>query len=132
MFDKLIDLILFKYTGIGKDNNDNIQPVITTGSIVLSALIRFAIIVILMWYLIDKWMFTQYWPVFAMIVVMVVFYPAYRQFSHFSERVDELEDSTLCGSCQHFEKSGQMCSKYDEHISNSYIPCEGLDWEPRS
>ena len=33
---------------------------------------------------------------------------------------------------EHFESSAQICSKYDEHITENHIPCEGMDWEPHS
>lgn len=129
MLDTLMDILLFRLHK--KDPEDRI-PHLTTGTVVLGGMIRLSILVITMWWISDYWEFHQFWPLFSILVVMIVFYPAYREISLFSESVESVAESTMCGSCMHFESSAQICSKYDEHITEQYIPCEGMDWEPHS
>ncbi|NBO69386.1 MAG: hypothetical protein EBU66_07700 [Bacteroidetes bacterium] len=124
-----MDILLFRLHK--KDPEDRI-PHLTTGTVVLGGMIRLSILVITMWWISDYWEFHQFWPLFSILVVMIVFYPAYREMSLFSESVESVAESTMCGSCMHFESSAQICSKYDEHITEQYIPCEGMDWEPHS
>ncbi len=60
-----------------------------------------------------------------------VVYPAYRQYTLFNEHIESYQLETLCGQCKHFNPTAQTCFRYDEHVTNDYVPCEGLDWEPR-
>ena len=71
------------------------------------------------------------WFVTVALLWAYVAYPAYRQYSVFNDHVKHFEVTTLCGQCKHFNPTGQTCFRYDEHVSNDYIPCEGLDWEPK-
>jgi hypothetical protein len=132
VIDRLTDLILFRFTGQKNDNNANPQPVITTGSIVLGALMRLTIVVLLSWWAMDIWRLQDYWSLFLLAIITLVMYPAYRQYTHFNDRITVLQESTLCGSCRHFDSTGQLCKLYDQHISTTHIPCEGQEWEPRS
>jgi hypothetical protein len=129
MLDVLMDILLFR---LHKRSYDNKTPKLTTGTIVFGGMIRLSIIVMATWWISDFWVFHQFWPIFAMMVIMIVFYPAYREMSIFSDTVESLKETTLCGSCKHFEPSAQICSRYDEHITEDHIPCEGMDWEPNS
>jgi len=129
MLDTLMDILLFR---LHKRNADSRTPRLTTGTIVFGGLIRLSMIVIVTWLISDYWEFYQFWPLFSLMVIMIVFYPAYREMSIFSDTVEILKESTLCGSCKHFEPSAQICSRYDEHITEHHIPCEGMDWEPHS
>ena len=129
MLDTLIDILLFR---LHKKHRDGKTPRITTGTVVLGGLIRLSILIITMWWISDVWEFHQFWPLFSIMVVMIVFYPAYREMAIFSQSIDTISESTMCGSCMHFESSAQICSRYDEHITEEYIPCEGMDWEPHS
>ena len=129
MIDRLIDTFLHRFTNTGNDNNDNPIPLITTGSIVLGAMLRLALIMLITWLIIDEWMFQQYWIFIAIAIMLFVIYPSFRQYSIFNDRIENLAESTMCGSCRHFDNTGQMCTLYDEHISNNSLPCEGQDWE---
>lgn len=129
MLDVLMDILLFRIHTRYVDEN---TPRLTTGTIVLGALIRSSIIVLTTWWISSYWEFQQFWPLFAIMLVMIVFYPAYREMTMFSHEVESLQESTLCGSCKYFESSAQMCSRYDEHITQEHIPCEGMDWEPHT
>lgn len=126
MLDSLVDSLLLRYTAPSTDGS----PVRTTGSVVFGALMRGILVIVVGFYL---WNTTQ--PETASFISFVllwgyVVYPAYRQYVLFHEHVDTLTEETLCGSCRHFDRTSQRCAVYDEHITDSYVPCEGVDWEP--
>ena len=98
MLDTLMDILLFR---LHKRNQDSKTPKLTTGTIVFGGLIRLSCIIIATWWVSDYWEFHQFWPLFSLMVIMVVFYPAYREMAIFSHTVDNLQESTLCGSCRH-------------------------------
>ena len=129
MLDVLMDILFFR---AHQQYSDGKTPRLTTGTVVLGALIRLSIIMLGTWWISDVWELHQFWPIVSIMVVMIVFYPAYRELTLFSHTVESLKESTMCGSCIHFEPSAQICSKYDEHITEQHIPCEGMDWEPYS
>ena len=107
------------------------QPRFTTGSIVSGALMR-ALLVVVVGFAMWNWRGDE--TTYAVTLLLMwgyVAYPAYRQYSIFNKHIEEIQIDTLCGQCKHFNPTGQTCFRYDEHVSNDYIPCEGLDWEPR-
>jgi hypothetical protein len=118
--------------GTEADTEGMLHPILTTGSIVWGILLRSTIILFGGAFIVRVFEMYNFWWTFLFIFWIFVAYPGWRQFQKFKERIKKLEESTLCGSCVHFESTGQLCKIYDEHISNSYIPCEGLSWEPRS
>ena len=128
MLDFTFDQILLRQ---GLQHNDG-APRFTTGSIVSGALMR-AIITIVFGFLLWNWRGDESTYLITLIMLWgYVAYPAYRQYHVFNEHIEEMTLSTLCGQCKHFNRTGQTCFRYDEHVTNEYIPCEGLDWEPRS
>lgn len=131
MIDRLMDIILVRYTKQGEDNNYNRIPHITTGTIVFGALIRLFLLTLITWAAVQFFELYDHWLLLFSIVMFTSFYPAYRQWEHFSARVEVMEETTLCGSCKHFDSSGQLCRPLDEHVSADHIPCEGLSWEPK-
>ena len=58
-------------------------------------------------------------------------YPAWLQYNKHHERVEQVTDGTLCGSCRHFNRTNQLCMIMDEHVTSEEPPCEGEGWEPR-
>lgn len=62
----------------------------------------------------------------------VVIHPTIIHYRLFIEENKEIIDSTMCSSCKHFDESAVLCMKHDEHPSKTYLPCEGIDWEPDS
>jgi len=107
------------------------QPIITTGSIVWGVLLRSAIIMVLSFILMIYLENHTYSYMFFFIFWFAAAYPGWRQYQLFQQRIKKVEESTLCGSCRHFEPSSQLCKILDEHVTREYIPCEGLSWEPR-
>ena len=109
----------------------------TIGSIVSWTILRAAIVLVGSWIL-SEFMFTNnagytiWWAVTALAVYAVVIHPTQIQYNIFKEETRLVMDGTLCSSCKHFEPTGVMCSKLDEHVTEDYLPCEGELWEPRS
>ncbi|MBL7999798.1 MAG: hypothetical protein JNL32_14325 [Candidatus Kapabacteria bacterium] len=127
MLDSLVDQLTLR-NGYYDEQG---QPRYTTGNIVSGALVRgFAVMIVgfLMWhYQGDQ----TTWFITIVLLWGYVAYPAYRQYSIFNSHVEQLQITTLCGQCKHFNPTNQLCHIYDEHVSNTHIPCEGVDWEPR-
>lgn len=132
MLDKLTDLLLFRYTNQGKDTNNIEKPYITMGSIVWGGLVRTILIVVVSWTVVGYYELRDYWMVPLLAIVGLVIYPAYSQYQHFTSRIEVMQIETLCGSCKHFDPTNQLCIVYDEHVSTTYIPCEGDSWEPHT
>lgn len=132
MLDRIIDALLLRFTDDGRDDLTGKQPSNTTGSILFGAMIRFVLLMIVGLISMEFFGLYDYWMVFVLLLFGFVIYPAYRQYVLFYGRMETLEQTTLCGSCKHFDISGQLCKIYDEHVSLTHIPCEGEDWEPLS
>ncbi len=129
-FDKIKDALMFREGSF--EDNYTTEPKVTLGSIIWGILLRTGLIigaVMLIEILFFKRINVNWYIVFFLMWVFVAF-PAYRQYRKFDERIDDLEESTLCGSCRYFIKDSQLCRLYDEHISIDFIPCEGESWEP--
>lgn len=128
--EKLIDIFQFR-EGTEEEADGSKIPIITYGSVAWGMLMRSFIIIMGTFFLFMNWDYRQYWFIILFLLWALAIYPGYRQFQKFSERIEHLKEDTLCGSCRHFEPTGQLCKIYDEHISKTYLPCEGESWEPK-
>lgn len=129
LLEKIFDFLLFR-EGTTEDNSS--EPIVTTGSIVFGALLRAAIIIFITLFVVIEYDYRGYWWISAFFVWFFAFYPAYRQYTKYNQRIESFSEDTLCGKCKHFEPSSQLCRITDEHVTQNYIPCEGLSWEPKS
>lgn len=126
MLDYLVDQLLLRrgfYDELG-------SPRRTTGTIVFGALLRGFVVILAgfaLWHYAGVEVSV---PVSLVLLWGYAVYPAYRQFVLFSEQSQRIEEELLCSSCRHFNRSGQHCQLYDEHVRPDYIPCDGLDWDP--
>lgn len=102
------------------------------GDIIYWTLIRLAVSIPLIWILKDYFDNSMWWISIVFILYGVVLFPAIRSYKKFEEQNKEILESSLCSSCKHFDKSAVLCIKYDKHPTNDYVPCEGLDWEPKT
>lgn len=129
-------LKLFKILNFNVPNSENHHttsiPIITTGSIIAGAIFRTAIIMILALALNAVFDFRSNWVIILLALWFLVAYPAYKKYQKFNDQEDQLSDSIICGSCIHYDKSAQLCTLYDQHIKEDFIPCDGLEWEPRT
>jgi hypothetical protein len=101
------------------------------GEIVFWTIIRTAIAIPCLWILKAHTDF-QLWLLisFAAIYVLII-HPAMTGYRWFEERNKKVISSSLCSSCKHFDASAVLCMKYDKHPTEDYVPCDGVDWEPR-
>ena len=100
------------------------------GDIVFWAIIRTFILIPVI-YLLRGWLdYTFWWTFSFMLIYGVILHPIIVQYNIFLERNKTIIDSTLCSSCKHFDKTAVLCLKHDEHPTATYLPCDGIDWEP--
>ena len=102
------------------------------GDIVFWTIIRFAVSIPVIWVLKDYIDNSLWWLSIIFILFGFVIYPAVLGYRKFEEKNKNLFESSLCSSCKHFDKSAVLCIKYDKHPTPEYVPCEGLDWEPKN
>lgn len=131
VFNKITDILLFR-EGTEEGTDGENLPVVTTGSIVWGVILRTAIVFIISFLLLSNFEYRQYWWIVLFLLWFVAAYPGWRQYQKFQQRIKNVGESTLCGSCKHFDKTGQLCKIFDEHITKEHIPCEGLNWEPKN
>lgn len=101
------------------------------GEIVYKILIKFGLTLIILWFLKNQFDEKYFWIVSALAIFFFVINPAYMAYKQFLEKNENIVSGTLCSSCKHFDTSAVLCIKYDKHPTESYIPCEGKDWEPK-
>lgn len=131
MLEKLIDLFMFR-EGTEEDDAGSSQPIITMGSIVWGLILRSSILVFLSFLLVNNLEYRRYWFVALFLIWFLALFPGWRQFQIYQKRIKKFSDETLCGSCKHFEETGQLCRILDEHPTQNNIPCEGMSWEPKT
>lgn len=100
------------------------------GRIIFWGLIRIAFLIPVLWVATDWLDYKFWWIVAAMSVYGVIFHPAIIQYKIFHEENKNVLEDTICAQCKHFDKSAVLCIKYDEHPTENYVPCDGVDWEP--
>ena len=102
------------------------------GHIVYWTIIRIAILIPVLWLLYGFMEYRYWWVLGIMSVYGVVIHPAVIQYKIFLEKNREILTNTLCASCSHFDETAVICLKYDEHPTEEYLPCDGMDWEPKA
>jgi hypothetical protein len=100
------------------------------GDIVFWAIMRTALVIPVVWIL-QSYVDFQIWFFIVLFGIYgIIIHPAIIHYRLFEEKNKEIIESTLCSSCRHFDKTAVLCLKYDKHPSKTYIPCDGIDWEP--
>ncbi|MDP3148751.1 MAG: hypothetical protein Q8N83_06425 [Ignavibacteria bacterium] len=102
------------------------------GEIIFWTLVRIMIIIPTIYILRNYLDYSVWWSASFLLIYGVVLHPAIQQFRYFLEKNKEVLESTLCSSCEHFDKSAVLCMKHDEHPTENYLPCDGIDWSPKS
>ncbi|HYF02251.1 MAG TPA: hypothetical protein VEC36_02660 [Patescibacteria group bacterium] len=129
MLQKIFDSIMFRpHVPLPEDPRN---PKVTTGSVIFGAIIRTALIITIAFFIKERFDVEHIWILTMFAIWGIGIFPAYKQYQSFHEKVEDLQQTTLCGSCKYFETSGQLCNLLDEHVSEHYLPCEGQGWEPR-
>ena len=101
------------------------------GEIVYKTLIRLAIILFVLWFSKDYFGEKFFWIIGAIGIYLFVVHPAYSAYTRFIEENKNVITNSLCSSCKHFDESAVLCTKYDKHPTDNFIPCEGTAWEPK-
>ena len=101
------------------------------GEVVFWTIIRAAVTIPGLWILkgqidFQLWIFIC----FAAIYVLII-HPAMVSYRWFEQQNKKVIESTLCSSCKNFDRSAVLCIKYDKHPTENYIPCDGVEWEPK-
>lgn len=122
----LADLFMFKM--YIEDENDG-TPKYTSGSIAWGIMLRTVLIVLIAVVSIEVFDWGRGSSVFAIMIWIVAVYPGFQQYQQYFKKIDKISENTMCGTCKHFEGSGQLCKIYDEHVREDYMPCEGESWE---
>lgn len=102
------------------------------GSIVFWGIIRTAIFIPVAWFLTGYIEFRYWWAVFPIALYAVIIQPAVIQYKLFMEENRETIYNSLCSSCNFFDETAVICLKLDKHPSRDFLPCEGLEWEPKN
>ncbi len=102
------------------------------GEIVYKTLIRFALSILTLWLVHNYFDEKFFWILSALTIYFTTIYPAYSSYKNFTERNENIIKYTLCSSCKHFDESAVLCIKHDKHPTETFIPCEGQHWEPKS
>jgi hypothetical protein len=101
------------------------------GEVVFWTLIRAAVTIIGLW-IIKSQVDIELWLMISVAAVYVlIIHPAMVSYRWFEERNKKVIDSSLCSSCKNFDRSAVLCIKYDKHPTENYVPCDGVDWEPK-
>jgi membrane protein YdbS with pleckstrin-like domain len=106
----------------------------TIGSIVSWAIFRAAGVIVAAYIVSEyvSWLdYSTWWLLTLVMFYAVVLHPMQIQYRIYREETAKVMDGTLCSTCRHFEPTGVLCAKLDEHVSEDNIPCEGELWEPK-
>lgn len=102
------------------------------GEIVFWTLIRFALSIPVLWVIKGYFDFSFWILIVFFLLYGFVLHPAILSYRKFEEKNKTMINNSLCSSCRNFDKSAILCVKHDEHPDENYIPCDGVDWEPKS
>ncbi len=102
------------------------------GEIIFWTMIRITIVIPILWVAEGYINYELWWLISIMILYGVIIHPAIIHYRLFEEKNKDIIESTLCSTCLHFDKSAVLCMKYDKHPTKEYLPCDGIDWEPKS
>lgn len=101
------------------------------GRIIYWGLIRTTIMIIISW-ITYEYYYNRYWWIIATLAFYIfVVHPLISQYKNFKEETKGVIVDSLCSTCKHFDETAVLCMKYDQHPTIDFIPCEGLDWDPK-
>ena len=102
------------------------------GELIFWTIIRVAILLPLVWLLKGYLDYQLWWGISIVAFYGVIIHPALIHYRLFNERNREIMEDSLCSSCEYFDKSAILCLKHDEHPTIDFVPCDGIDWLPKS
>lgn len=100
------------------------------GGIVYWGLIRTVIMIFLLWLSYDFFQEKYFWIIASIAIYLIIIHPIVSQYNEFVVKNRDIVNNSLCSQCKHFDETAVLCMKYDQHPTDEYIPCDGIDWEP--
>jgi len=100
------------------------------GGIVYWGLIRTAAMIIILWLSYDYFQEKFFWIFASIAIYLVIIHPIVSQYKEFTSKNIEIINNSLCSKCKHFDETAVLCMKYDQHPTDEFTPCDGIDWEP--
>ncbi len=100
------------------------------GGIIYWGLIRTAIMIILLWISYEYFDEKFFWIIASIAIYLIIIHPIVSQYKDFVAKNKEVINNSLCSKCKHFNETAVLCMKYDQHPTNEFTPCDGIDWEP--
>ncbi|MBE0573157.1 MAG: hypothetical protein IH618_16560 [Ignavibacteriaceae bacterium] len=101
------------------------------GAIVFWTIIRTAITIPVLWILRSHMDAQLWWMVSIAAIYVLIIHPAMVSHRWFEKHNKKVIESSLCSSCKNFDRSAVLCIKYDKHPTENYVPCDGVEWEPK-
>ncbi|MCU0331931.1 MAG: hypothetical protein MUE93_00810 [Ignavibacteriaceae bacterium] len=101
------------------------------GETVFWTIIRAAVTIPGLWILKGQIDFQLWIMISVAAIYVLIFHPAMVSYRWFEQHNKKVIESTLCSSCKNFDRSAVLCIKYDKHPTENYIPCDGVEWEPK-
>ena len=101
------------------------------GEIVFWTLVRTLVMIPLIWISLDYFDYKFWWIISIIAIYIVIIHPAIISYKKFVEKNKDVNENSLCSSCRHYDKTAVLCMKYDKHPTMDFIPCNGVDWEPK-
>jgi hypothetical protein len=101
------------------------------GEVIFWTIVRIVIIIPIVWFLEGYIEYQFWWIITTMVIYGVIVHPAIIHYKLFEEKNKEIIEGTLCSTCKHFDKSAVLCMKHDKHPTKNFLPCEGMEWEPK-
>ena len=100
------------------------------GEVVFWTLIRASITIIGLWIIRSQVDFQLWLMISVAAIYVLIIHPAMVSYRWFEQRNKKVLESSLCSSCESFNRSAVLCTKYDKHPTENYVPCDGTDWQP--
>ncbi len=99
------------------------------GGIVYWGLLRTAVVIVLLWFSYDYFDYNFFWIIFSLVVYLIIIHPIVSEYKNFIKKNKNVITNSLCSQCKHFNETAVLCMKYDEHPTDDFTPCDGIDWE---
>jgi len=100
------------------------------GGIVYWGLLRTGAMIILLWLSYEYFQEKFFWIFASIAIYLVIIHPIVSQYKEFTSKNKNVINNSLCSKCKHFNDTAVLCMKYDQHPTDEFTPCDGIDWEP--
>ncbi len=105
----------------------------TMGNIITWGILRLIVVMLGAMFILEVIPSIHYgiwWSLTAISLYAFVVHPAQVQYQLYRDDTRVVRTESLCASCRHFDPGGVLCSKLDEHVTETVIPCNAELWEP--